>query len=130
MADELSVEIKQFIDQHIESLAQLEVLLLMRDAPQRLWNSDEISKSLYSPVYIAAPLLADFAKRGFLRVEPSTEMHYGYHVAHEELDRQIAEVASAYQQRRVAVITLIYSKPLNKVKTFADSFRLRKENPP
>ena len=32
-----------------------------------------------------------------------------------------------YRERRVAVITQIYSRPVKKVQTFADSFRLRRE---
>jgi hypothetical protein len=37
------------------------------------------------------------------------------------------QLAALYQERRVAVITQIYSKPVKKVQTFADAFRFRRE---
>jgi hypothetical protein len=33
-------------------------------------------------------------------------------------------------KRRVTVINSIYSKPIDKIRTFADAFRLRKDEDP
>jgi len=130
MADEFSAEVKQFIDQNIESLAQLEALLLLRRETPRGWNASEIAKALYVPHELAGTLLTDFCRRGFVKVSSRTDELYSYSVADCRVDKLISEVADAYQDRRVAVISLIYSKPLNKVQTFADAFRLRKEGLP
>jgi hypothetical protein len=130
MADDFSPEVRQFIDQNVESLAQLEALILLRQDPQRGWEAEEIGKALYIPPELASTLLADFARRGFVKVLPPTNIQYSYEVADERLDKLISEVAAAYQDRRVALISLIYSKPLNKVQTLADAFRLRKDNFP
>lgn len=130
MADEFSAEVKQFIDQNIESLAQLEALLLFRRDPERGWHAAEIVKALYVPQELAISLLTEFCRRGFIKLTSPTEELYFYSVADAQLDKLISAVADAYQDRRVAVISLIYSKPLNKVQTFADAFRLRKEGPP
>jgi hypothetical protein len=43
------------------------------------------------------------------------------------LDGTVGLLATAYARRHVAVISLIHSKPLEKAKSFADAFRLRKE---
>ena len=43
-----------------------------------------------------------------------------------ELDAVVARVADMYRERRVAVISLIATKPLQNVKAFSDAFRLRK----
>jgi hypothetical protein len=130
MADDFSAEVKQFIDQNIESLPQLEALLLMRQDPKRLWSAQDISKSLYIPIDSARSLLADMTRRGFAAMEPSEDARYSYHVGSPALDELIGKMATVYQERRVAVVSWIYSKPLNKVQTFADAFRLRKESPP
>jgi hypothetical protein len=128
MADDFSSDVKQFIDQNIESLAQLEALLLLKQDPERNWSAEEIAKALYVPAELAEMLLADFVRRGFAKVSPAP-VCYSYGPADEKLNGLIGEVATAYQDRRVAIISLIYSKPLNKVQTFADAFRLRKESP-
>jgi hypothetical protein len=130
MADEFSTEVKQFIDQNIESLAQLEALLLFRRDPERGWNASEIVRALYVPHELVRTLLTDFCRRGLVKASSPTDELYFYSVTDARVDKLISEVAAAYQDRRVAVISLIYSKPLNKVQTFADAFRLRKEGLP
>jgi hypothetical protein len=45
------------------------------------------------------------------------------------LDAAVAQLAKDYAERRVSVITLIFSKPVDKLRTFADAFRLRKDKP-
>ena len=121
--------LKQFIEHHIESVPQLEALLLLRGESQRHWSAAEIAKELYLPENATSSLLADFARRGFAILVPSAEVRYTYRTSDSEADRLIDELASAYRDRRVAVISLIYSKPLHKVQTFADAFRFGKENP-
>ena len=46
-----------------------------------------------------------------------------------ELDQAVVRLAKDYAERRVTVITLIFSKPVDKLRTFADAFRLRKDKP-
>jgi hypothetical protein len=128
MADEFPAEITQFIGQNIESVAQLEALVLLWQDRDRAWQADEIAKSLYIPPDMAGELLTNFARRGILQIAPPSEVHYVYQPADVEMDNLIGRLAALYRERRVAVISLIYSRPLNKVQTFADAFRLRKES--
>jgi hypothetical protein len=129
MHDDFPAELKQFIEFYIESVQQLEALLLLRGDPPRKWLAADIAKLLYVPENIASSLLADFVRRGFAKLEPPSGSSYVYRCDDAELDRLIDQLAAAYQDRRVAVVSLIYSKPLNKVQTFADAFRIGKENP-
>jgi hypothetical protein len=128
--DDFPVDVRQFIDQNIESLAQLEALLLLRKDPQRSWDVAAMAQALYVPVEMAQALLAEFARRHLVKAMPPNDAHYTYNIVDAKLDDLIGRVAAEYQERRVGVISLIYSKPLNKVQTFADAFRLRKETPP
>jgi hypothetical protein len=96
---------------------------LRRDS-QQAWTAASLAKALYITPAMAAALLLDLARRG---VAVSTEEDFRYQCKSEEVDRIIGKLAKLYEDRRVAVISAIYSKPLNKVQTFADAFRLRKE---
>jgi hypothetical protein len=127
MHDEFPADLKQFIDFYIESVPQLEALLLLRGDPARRWQAADVAKSLYIPENIAASLLTEFVRRGFATLEPNAG--YVYRSQDAEIDRLVEQLTQAYQERRVAVVSLIYSKPLNKVQTFADAFRFGKENP-
>lgn len=128
MSEEFPSDVQRFIEQNIESLAQLEALLLLRNEPERQWEASEVGKALYVPPEMADALLAEFIKRGFASATPPDAVRYAYQTIDAETDDLIDRLAAIYRERRVAVISLIYSKPLNKVQTFADAFRLRKEN--
>ena len=124
MSNDFPTDVRQFIGQNIESLAQLESLLLLRRDAQQTWSSAALAKILYITPEMAAILLLDLARRGFAT---SVGDGYRYQVKSEDVDRAIGQLARLYEDRRVAVISAIYSKPLDKVQTFADAFRLRKE---
>jgi hypothetical protein len=105
-------------------------MLLLRRDPRQSWAAAEIARQLYIPEDMAVSLLADLARNGFASAASGDAPRYTYPAANPQLDPLIDELAAVYQERRVAVISLIYSKPIDKVQTFADAFRLRKENPP
>jgi hypothetical protein len=128
MSDEFPVELRQFIAQNIESLAQLEALLLLRSDPQRAWGPAELAQQLYITPEMCQALLADLQRRGF--VQCSGDGRCRYQARDPDADRLLGDLAALYQLRRVAVITEIYSKPVTKVQTFADAFRLRPEDKP
>lgn len=124
MDDDFLISVRQFISQNIESLAQLEALLLLLRETDRWWTAEDLAKALYISSEMSAVLLLDLARRGFAT---AGNPGYRYQAKDEATHHTIQELARIYQERRVAVITEIYSKPLNKVQTFADAFRLRKE---
>jgi DNA-binding MarR family transcriptional regulator len=127
MASEFPAEIEQFIGQHIESLAQLETLLLLRREPGRSWSGSDLSRQLYVTPDVCTGIITDLERRGFVLRDASSRDLVRYRSTGATVDQLIDQLASLYQQRRVAVITQIYSKPVRKVQTFADAFRIRKE---
>jgi hypothetical protein len=127
MATDFPAEIEQFIAQHIESLAELEMLLVMRREPERAWSGDDLSRELYVTPDVCAGIISELERRGFVRRDASNDKLYRYQSGSAEMDRLIDQLATLYQERRVAVITQIYSKPVKNVQTFADAFRLRRE---
>jgi hypothetical protein len=126
MSDEFPAELASFIDQHVKSLAELETLLLLRQNAEQSWTAAEVAKALYTSAETCARQLADLARRGFFA--RSEGESYRYHPVHEDLDRLLGKLADIYQERRVTVITLIYSKPRSTAQTLADAFRVRKED--
>ena len=127
MATEFPTEIEQFIGQHIESLAQLETLLLLRRDPARGWSSADLARQLYVTTDVSTGIVADLERRGFVMRDAANSDLIRYRSASATIDELIDQLASLYQQRRVAVITQIYSKPVRKVQIFADAFRFRRE---
>jgi hypothetical protein len=122
MVDGLPNDVKEFISRHIHSLAQLEVLLTLRREPERLWTIDEITSALYLQRQMVNDLLLDVVRRGLVEQEGG---NFRYRPANDIIGGLIDRLAQLYQERRVAVTTEIFAKPVDSVRAFAEAFRLR-----
>jgi hypothetical protein len=127
MANDFPVEAEQFLALHIESLPQLEALLLVQQDANRTWSREDFARHLYIGPDICTSLIAGLERRGFIVRDTVDREKFRYRPANEATARVIAQLAKIYQERRVAVITQIYSKPTKNVQTFADAFRFRKD---
>lgn len=124
MSDAFPADIKEFLGQNIHSVAQLEVLLMLRAEQERRWSAEDVGKILYVQPPMAKNMLTDLVQRGFV---VQSETYFRYQPANEGIGAVIERVAQLYRERRVAMTYEIYSKPMNVVQAFADAFRLRKE---
>lgn len=124
---ELADDIQRFIAENISSVAQLEVLLLLKAHPQQSWNADEVATALYAGSTLLADELAAWRSRGLLEVAPDRPDAYRFAPRTPDMAAVVETLEEAYKNRRVSVITAIYSKPVDKIRTFADAFRIRKE---
>jgi hypothetical protein len=119
--------VRRLIADHVKSVEQLEVLLLLRAHPDRDWSGEEVSRTLQSQPESAAARLADLAARGFCAPSAESEARYRYAPATAALARAVDELADCYARRRHTVITLIFESPSDAIQSFADAFRLRKD---
>lgn len=111
--------------EHIHSVEQLEVLLLLRGDPERQWTAEAVAVKLATLPQSAVDRLEDLARRGFLA---KSGEGYRYDGSDRSRDAAVAELQEVYARRRVSLIGLIFSKPSETIRTFADAFRLRKED--
>ena len=127
---DVSHEVRAFIAERIDSVVQLEVLLLTHADPARSWTAAAVAEQLRIDSAWAAGQLNELAARGLL--SPSQDSENGgfrYAPATPELGSAVAQLAKDYAERRVTIITLIFSKPADTLRSFADAFRLRKDKP-
>jgi DNA-binding IclR family transcriptional regulator len=114
-------DVRRFVDRFITSVEQLELLLLLRKSPERVWSADAASRELRTAPASAESRLADLAKAKLVvregdgytyRPEPAT-------------DRLVDGLAAAYASYRTRLISMIFEKPSEQLRDFADAFRLR-----
>ncbi|MBC7836104.1 MAG: hypothetical protein H7Y88_13545 [Phycisphaerales bacterium] len=126
MTDEkIPPAVRLLLSERIESAGQLEVLLLVHARPEEVWTAAAVGKELRTDVGWTAEQLGILTKRGLLRHEVGGGAGYRGTAASAELQEAVAVLAKTYGERRVAVISLIYSKPPDRLRTFAEAFRLR-----
>jgi len=127
MSDDFPQELRKFLADNVRSVAQLETLLLLRGGRNRGWSAAEVGSAIYMNAEMAELQLNELVNRGLLRAEHESETKFHFEPATELWDRLIGNLADLYRERRVSVITAIYSEPVDKIRTFAEAFRLRKE---
>ncbi|QSQ20602.1 hypothetical protein JY651_35995 [Pyxidicoccus parkwayensis] len=123
----LPPRVQRFITTHIDSLEKLEVLLLLRARSDREWKASEVSLELRITDISAAARLADLAAHGLLVVNGGNPPAWRYSPSSSEDVQAVTELAGVYGAKRVSVITFIFSRPLDKVRGFADAFVFKKD---
>jgi len=121
--DDLPALARALIDRHIHSVEQLEVLLLLRAAPDKEWTAAEVARALVSQPDTATQRLSDLAARGLVRADAEAFRY----APDPETDRAVAALAEAYATRRTRVVARIFSKPEESVRGFSDAFRIRRD---
>jgi hypothetical protein len=122
----LPQRVQRFLMTHIDSIEKLEVLLLLRNRTEREWTSSMVAQELRITDASAAARLADLTASGLLVGDSGSPPEYRYSPTDSEDVRAVSELAVTYSERRVSVITFIFSKPQERVRGFAEAFLLKK----
>jgi len=120
-------DIEQFIVEKIDSVAEMEALLLLRSKPEASWSIASLAKRLYIAEEQTAIVLDHLCREGLLTISSNEQPSYRYQPMSLELQNSVDRVAEMYTKHLVPVSNLIHSKPRARVQEFADAFRLRKD---
>ncbi len=119
-SDPVPDDVRDLILRHIDSVAQLEALLLLRAHSADSWVAGSIAKRLYAPEADIVRALARLCSDGFLIREQET---YRYECSAEKRQR-VDRLAEAYSRHLIPVTNLIHAKPRN-IRQFSDAFKFR-----
>lgn len=128
MAGEFPENVERFIRDHIDSVELIEVLLLLKRNPGREWTAQQVSERLYtSPRSAANRLDALRASRLVSVREDGSQAYHRFQPADGALLRTVDDLEKVYGERRTTVINMVFSRPDEKIRTFADAFRIRED---
>ena len=125
MDDPVPLALRAFLLEHIDSVAQLEALLLLRREAKPLPVAS-IAGALYVPEAVAAEELAALRERGLLMAEEGREPAYRYAPATPETAAMVDLLAATYARALIPVTNIVHGNPL-RLRRFADAFRFRKD---
>lgn len=121
--ESIPADVGDFILKYIDSIAELEALLLMRSNMHEAWDAKRLAQRIYTSEQEAIELLARLAGDGFLAITDGTFRYECNDLAQREL---VDKLAGIYSRQLIPVTKLIHAKP-RRIRQFADAFKFRKE---
>lgn len=125
--NDISHDVRQFIFEHIDSVEQLEILLLLRDRPGDVWTIQAISKQMRSSESSVRQRLMSIQSSGLIKLVGTNPESYSYSPWSSEIDSVVKSLDESYRIRKHSVFELIFS-PLKRARKFADAFTIKKSS--
>lgn len=122
---EIPAAVLSFVEDHIDTVPQLETLLMMSEAPDREWVIKDVAAHNYITEQRAEETLGALRRRGL--VSTADAVHFRFSPASDEIRQLVSDLASNYRRNLSRIATLIHSKPSDAVKEFARAFDLKKD---
>lgn len=116
---DLAEDVKQFLFAHIESVEQLEVLLLLRQHSEKWWTAKSISDELRNNVSSVANRLKGIKHLGLAEEDENGKFHYKPSRPEDAI--LMDRLAEAYKIKKHRVLEIIFS-PMKRARNFADAF--------
>jgi hypothetical protein len=127
MAEVIPEEVKSFLLVNIDSIAQLEALLFLRDHADQTWSCEKIAETIYISQQDTAVLLAKLVTRGLIMADGKQPPAFQYYPRNEELARGLDRLAAVYAKSLIPVTNFIHQKARRSIQDFADAFKLKKD---
>jgi hypothetical protein len=124
LRDTLPPELRGFLHVCIESITQVELLILLRGS-DRVRTARDIAADLGVAVQTARHDLETLTARGLLDVSIGAELAYRFRPRSEELGRYVDILAKYYVTSRHLVLSFVSDRARLASKHFADAFKIR-----
>lgn len=123
----LASEIASFLDAHIDSIPQMEILMLLHAGKAQGWTADTIAARIYHPLSGVLPLLRGLQAHGLVTLEgPADAPLFRYH-DRPEARALMDSVVAAYRTQLIEVTRFVHAKASRSVLEFARAFDLKKD---
>lgn len=123
MSNEIPEALRLFLRRNINSVSLLDVLFLLKRAGDKSWSPEEVSVEMRTNPSYASSQLMELSGLGVLTSDQG-KFRYAPQAHDVEI---IEELERLYNSRRSAVISFIYSQPIDSIRNFADAFKIKKD---
>src|SRR5689334_14163831 len=116
-------EILRFVSANVKSIWALELLLMMRRQRARLWRTEELVSELRASTVVVREALAGLGAGGLVTGDDTGR--FCYRPISDQLDAIVESTQGLYASKPLAIINAIAAAPNEKLRIFADAFRLK-----
>jgi hypothetical protein len=117
--------VRRFLRDHVHSVGELDLLMLLFADRHRFWDIDEICRVVGSPPNWAAIRLQAMAVAGLAEQDAN---RWRFRAANEDLMTATEALSGAYRTRRRELAGHIFAMPRQDVEALADASRLRDDD--
>jgi DNA-binding IclR family transcriptional regulator len=112
MTGNLSTEVEDFITKHIDSMGEMDVLLLLAQDSSRWWSAESVYEQIKSSRPSLIRRLETLTRKGLLVSKDEAEISYRFSPTTPELTIAIQALKEAYAERRLKVLECLSRKPI------------------
>lgn len=120
-------QVLRFVTEEIDSVPELEALLLIWQTRPALWRTTDLAKRLYIASEQAQTLLKELSRKGLVTAVAGESGAFRYDPGSEPRDLLMAWTEAVYRKEMVRISTFIHTKPSSAVRDFARAFRFTRE---
>lgn len=117
----------QFVARRIDTVPELETLLIMSADEQRSWSVADIAARTYVAPKSALQVLQGLQRRGLATADESGQ-HFRFSPSSDEEREVVQQTGVAYRTHLVSIATFIHQKAAPPVQEFARAFDLKKDD--
>jgi len=128
VSQQLAPSVVAFLTEHIASVHELELLMLLALSGGRWWDAAAGGRELGIPVKRARAALDALAARNLLDMRITDDVHYQFRPGTSELQDSALAVAEAYKRSPAAVVQVVVRTAPRSIRDFADAFRMRRRD--
>jgi len=126
-SDDKQQEVLGFIQEHIDTVPELEALLLLWQHRPNSWKVEDLAQRLYIPLEETRAVLLDLKRKQLISASPDEADTFRYNLDSPKRNDLIRRTEELYRRQVVRISTMIHSKPSSAVRDFARAFRFTKE---
>ena len=122
----LPEDVQRFLKEHIRSVGELEVLLLLHREHERWWTPEAVNEELRTSLQSALECLTQLHGSGLVERSEGTSS-YRLERVHVGVETVVGRLAHLFKESLSSVIDAIYARKHDNLREFADAFRLKKK---
>lgn len=125
---EIPAPVVRFVAEHIASLDQLELLLLLLQSPDKWWDATSVAREIGMDTNSARRALERFASHNLLAIAITGDVRYRFQPGEARLRDGAEAFNAAYRTNRLAILHLVTAQPERGIRDFAKAFRIRRDD--
>ena len=101
-------DVRAFLDTHIHSAREVEVLLLLHRDAQRWWTPEQVNSELRTSLRSAQQCLAALVRAGLAEQQPGLEATFRFRSPDAGIELTVQLLAELFRDRMTSIVELIY----------------------